>query len=136
MKEIQLTQGKVAFVDDSDFELVNQFKWHAYRELGRRWYAQRNVRLSDGRTTQSMHRFIMGLEHGDPRQVDHRDRFHTLDNRRSNLRVTVTQNQQNVGKRKDNTSGFKGVYWHETGGQGKKNPSGAFPYSRIRRTAL
>ncbi len=27
-KEIQLTQGFVALVDDEDFELVSQYKWY------------------------------------------------------------------------------------------------------------
>ena len=29
MKEIQLTQGQVAIVDDADFEWLRQWKWHA-----------------------------------------------------------------------------------------------------------
>lgn len=29
MKEIQLTQDKVALVDDDLFEYLNSFKWHA-----------------------------------------------------------------------------------------------------------
>jgi hypothetical protein len=56
-----------------------------------------------------MHREVMGLMHGDPLQVDHRDRVNTLDNRRKNLRVTHKRNQQNQGKSVANTSGFKGV---------------------------
>jgi hypothetical protein len=115
MKEIPLTKGRVAFVDDEDFERVNQFGWCAHSN-GYQWYAVRNVLLPDGRrVTERMHRFVMGLRHGDPRQVDHKDRAQTLDNRRSNLRATLNQNQQNQGKRKNNTSGFKGV--HKTRGK-------------------
>ena len=31
MKEIPLTQGKVALVDDEDFDRVNQYKWYVNR---------------------------------------------------------------------------------------------------------
>jgi len=33
MKTIQLTQGKVAIIDNEDFELLNQYKWRAMRHL-------------------------------------------------------------------------------------------------------
>lgn len=113
MKTIPLTQGKTAIVDDIDFEKVNQFKWHAYLNRNR-WYALRKVRRPDGKeTSQGMHRFILGLEHGNPHQVDHIDRVNTLDNRRENLRVTLGQNQQNIGITKGNHSGCKGVSWHK-----------------------
>jgi len=113
MKEIPLTREQVALVDNADFDRVNAFKWYAYRDCFGKWYARRNVRLTNGkRYTVSMHRFITGLERGDPRQVDHKDREATLDNRCQNLRVaTPAQNTQNRSRLKNNTSGFIGVYW-------------------------
>jgi hypothetical protein len=37
--------------------------------------------------------------------------------RRENLRVTFDQNPQNIGKRKDNSSGYKGVSFHKASGK-------------------
>jgi hypothetical protein len=109
MQTIELTQGKVAIVDDWNFEWLNQFKWYAWRNRNR-WYAARNVLLSNGkRTKHYMHRVIVG--NPTSMEIDHKDREATLDNREDNLRVTAGQNQQNVGLRNDNKSGFKGVSW-------------------------
>jgi hypothetical protein len=52
------------------------------------------------------------------REVDHIDRD-GLNNRKSNLREGAEINARNQGIRKDNTSGFKGVSWHEDGKYGK-----------------
>ena len=82
MKKIKLTQGKVAIVDDEDFEWLSQWKWYAHGN-----YAQR--------AGASMVREILGLKKGDKRQGDHKN-HDTLDNRRCNLRiVTKAQNQWN-----------------------------------------
>ncbi len=110
MKEIPLTRGYVALVDDEDYERVSQFKWYA--SVRRKTvYAQREV----GGTAQKMHRLILGLEPGDKSLVDHVD-HNGLNNCRSNIRVcTHAENQRNVEKHCDNTSGWKGVIWHKKG---------------------
>lgn len=113
MREIQLTQGKIALVDDEDFNKVKDFNWHADRRSDGRWYAKRNVNVGKASSFhQSMHRDVLGLGFGDPEEVDHiaLGTESGLDNRRSNLRVAdQNQNRQNVGLRKDSTTGFKGV---------------------------
>jgi hypothetical protein len=144
VKHIQLTQGKVAIIDDKDFKKVSQFKWCVYRSATKRFYAVRNVRLANGKQrTLYMARFITGLDFGDPREADHKDHEATLDNRRKNLRVTLGQNQQNCGLLSTNTSGVKGVHWNKElerwkatiGVKGKKIHLGYFLTRKAARAA-
>ena len=109
MRQIPLTQGKVALVDDTDYEWLNCFKWYAHQNHCT-FYAERNVSLSKNEhTVEYMHRLILGLQAGDRRQCDHRD-GNGLNNCRSNLRVcTVAQNQRHQRLHYRNTTGFKGV---------------------------
>lgn len=120
-REIPLTKGKVAIVDAADYDWLNQWKWHA--QIRRRtglWYAHRKIWIGrmEGKKHMrdvSMHRQILGLERGDPQIIDHAN-GDGLDNRRENLRFcTYTQNAQNSRIRKDNKSGYKGVYLHLPG---------------------
>jgi hypothetical protein len=107
--EVTLTQGKVALVDRADLELVAEHRWYALRNR-RTFYAQTSLPCSDGKhTTLKMHRLILpGAE-----QIDHVN-GNGLDNRRSNLRAaTSLDNKRNERKRRDNTSGFKGVHWRK-----------------------
>lgn len=103
MKEIKLTQGKVALVDDEDFENLNQCKWFAMKH-GRTFYAGRAIRVSGKRNTQSMHCLIMngkGIDH-----IDHNG----LNNQKSNLRFcTSSENSMNRRKKQNCTSIYKGV---------------------------
>ena len=105
MREIPLTQGQVALVDDEDFEELNRFKWCAsWDPCTRSFYAQRNIRLPSGKQTQQlMHRVILGLKRGDVRQGDHINHV-TRDNRRENIRIVT--NQENQHNRRD-----KGYSW-------------------------
>lgn len=118
-KQIQLTQGYCAIVDDEDFDYLNQFKWHKAAEgpsrKRRGIYAQRKIKAVGAKYRQRtilMHRIILGED--DPAiQIDHRD-GNGLNNTRSNLRrATRTQNAQNrqvcLGR-----SGYKGVFDRKT----------------------
>lgn len=108
MKQIPLTQGKFALVDDDDFERVSQFKWNACHKR-HTWYAHRSKKAKPYRYTYSMHRFIMDEPEG--LEVDHID-GNGLNNQKSNLRIaTRSQNACNRGKAAHNKSGFKGIFW-------------------------
>ncbi len=110
MKQIKLTQGTFALVDDEDFERANQHKWYV-RKDPRTWYAMRNkARQGRGvrRFTISMHRFLMDFPES---SIDHKD-GNGLNNQRLNIRLaTRTQNQGNRKLNINNTSGYKGVCW-------------------------
>lgn len=84
MKEIPLTQGKVALVDDEDYDYISQWKWCV--TTGR---AVRN-----NGTTVFMHRVIMKTPAG--MEVDHID-GNSLNNQKSNLRnCSHNNNQKNM----------------------------------------
>lgn len=109
MREIQLTKGKVAVVDDGDYEALAGYPWQAI--FVKKWYARRQE-YRDGKVVRVyMHRQIAGTPKG--LQTDHID-GDTLNNRRANLRiVTPAQNSMNRAK----TSGakispYKGVFRH------------------------
>jgi len=112
MKEIPLTQGQVALVDDEDFEFLNQWKWNADKN-GNSFYAQRNPgvkSVANGSTkTLKMHRVILDAPKG--AIIDHVD-GNGLNNQRNNLRiVSKRQNSQNY-HHVPKTSKYPGVAWY------------------------
>jgi hypothetical protein len=116
MKEIPLTQGKVALVDDEDFEYLNQFKWYAGEARGL-IYARRQLRPKDCNSKIWMHTDIMKTPKG--MVVDHKD-GDGLNNWRSNLRlVTHRQNLQNISLSKK-SSQYPGVSRCPLGKNGKR----------------
>jgi len=113
MKEIKLTQGQVALVDDEDFEYLNQFKWCAHKN-GNVFYAIKTIYVYGKRTKGKMHNIIMGIKF-----IDHVDN-NGLNNQRSNLRAcTNSENQMNATKRVKATSLYKGVYYCKKTGKWK-----------------
>ncbi len=108
---IPLTQGQNAIVDVEDFEWLSQWDWYAlWHPRTKSFYARRNDRSTGKHLNIKMHRAIMGFPEDD---VDHKSK-NTLDNRKGNLRrCTIVENNRNRRKRRDNTSGYKGVHFRK-----------------------
>jgi hypothetical protein len=103
-KQIPLTKGKFALVDDEDYESLNRYKWCITKV-----YASRGVSIKNKNHIILMHRVIVNAPPN--MQVDHIN-GDPLDNRKCNLRIcTHAQNIHNQKPRKcgNRTSGFKGV---------------------------
>jgi len=111
MKEIPLTKGMVAIVDDEDYERLSLYKWYANQD----GYAERSAYLTGGsRKHVFMHHCVLGSPK-DGMQVDHINRD-PRDNRKENLRFcTSVQNHGNSRVQRNNTSGRKGVSWFKNG---------------------
>ena len=112
VREVILTRGMVAVVDDADYESVNSFNWcAAWNNHTKTFYAMSHMNLDGKRITVRMHRLILGIDN--PKiQGDHRN-GDTLDNRRDNLRIASnSENGCNRKRRTDNSSGFKGVRFY------------------------
>lgn len=105
MREIKLTRGKVALVDDEDYEELNQYKWYALKQ-GNRFYAKRHIRNHQI----SMHHQVFGKP---PLGfvTDHID-DNGLNNQKDNLRFVT--NRENLQYKNINKSSFyPGVYWEK-----------------------
>jgi hypothetical protein len=107
MREVPLTKGYTAVVDDKDFAIVSQHKWQAC-VTPRIVYAYRSVRKDGKHGKLYLHRFLLKVE--DPKvEVDHRD-HDGLNCQRYNLRTgTKADNQHNRRMRNASVSGYKGV---------------------------
>lgn len=112
MREIPLVgqraRGRVALVDDEDFNLVFGYQWYASESSTGRVYAVTNLKLADGQLLRSygMHTLITRYE-----LTDHRD-GNSLNNQRYNLRpATISQNRMNSRAHTGSRTGFKGVNW-------------------------
>lgn len=115
MKEIPLTRGYIALVDDEDYDRAMQYNWRATTSIEARRvyiYACRWKPIGKGkRVIEYLQKFILNTPH----LIDHVNRD-GLDNRKSNLRLaTFGQNNQNMIKKqhKKNSSQYKGVGFHK-----------------------
>lgn len=104
MKEIPLTQGYIALVDDEDFEHLSKFKWGITISKNH-VYAQRQIE------PRLMHRLLMNAPKGV--LIDHKD-TNSLNNQKHNLRfANKFQNGQNRPANYSSLIGYKGVTWNK-----------------------
>ena len=110
MREIPLTQGKYALVDDEDYGRLKGYKWFARKDKNAFYASRKSPRVNGRQTMIQMHHEVIGQPQKGF-ETDHRDN-NGLNNQRSNLRhVTRRQNQQN---RKYGSSKYPGVSWIKT----------------------
>lgn len=110
VKEIPLTNGLTAQVDDRDYEpLMCLAPWYAVKCSGK-WYAARRINARRGLMRLYMHQAILGSCCVRGVVVDHVD-GNGLNNQRTNIRrATPAQNSANKRKQQNGgTSRFKGV---------------------------
>ena len=109
MKLIKLTKGNFAKVDDEDFELLSESKWHTQTGATKKPYAACGVSVRGKPRTILMHRVIMNAPMD--KHVEHID-GDGFNNQKSNLRLcTRSQNLANQKLHTNNKSGIKGVCW-------------------------
>jgi len=112
-KEVPLSQGQVALVDDDDYKWLNKHKWHALWAPSIRGFYARRAQWDKKRKQYhfiSMARVIMRARLG--QQVDHISGG-TLDNRKANLRLcTAAENSYNQKPVLGGSSRYKGVTWN------------------------
>lgn len=105
----QIGKNLTVLIDSEDYERVSKFKWYPVENGSGQIYAYTKIIDNDTkrRKTILLHRFIMCPSIN--KLIDHKN-HKTLDNRKSNLRICNTsQNNANGKKHKDNTHGFKGI---------------------------
>ena len=110
MKLIKLACGKLAKIDDIDYDIISKYKWSLVSGKYARAVVYDIGRGENGKLKQriiKMHRLITGAKQEDV--VDHIN-GDGLDNRRSNIRICDrTQNQGNRYVQKNSKSQIKGV---------------------------
>lgn len=108
MRQIPLTKGHFALVDDADYFLVSQFKWTYDKG-----YAVRKITLSPKKyKVIYLHRFLTNAQPG--QLVDHAD-GNKLNHCRANLRIcdgSLNNANRRVIKKfnRNSTSQYRGVY--------------------------
>ena len=100
--------GEEFYFDKEDFEIVSQYCWSVDKSNG---YIKTIDNINNTGKLY-LHRLVMKCKKNDGITIDHINRS-KIDCRKNNLRtVTRSQNNMNMILRRDNTSGYKGVFYN------------------------
>lgn len=108
MKPVQIREHTV-YVDDEDYERISTMSWHPKKNKNDIYFEHSFwcKELNRPRTI-SLQRVIMGCAFGDGKCVDHIN-GDTLNNCKSNLRITDANGNAKNQRVRKNKSGYKGV---------------------------
>jgi len=113
MREINLTKGYKAIVDDNDFKTLDKFKWLIRIVRGRKYACRLHYYSNERRKWLMMHRVILHVEPNI--MVVHRN-DNTLDNRKENLTIGSRSHCRSfLSKSRSNKNGYRGVSPREHG---------------------
>lgn len=103
-----------AKVDDDLYDWLNQWKWYAkLNTTTGKYYAARTLNGHNGATNKTLRMHNQILIPAPGCVIDHAD-TDTLNDQRDNLRqATKSNNGYNQLIRRNNTTGLKGISWHE-----------------------
>ena len=107
MRTIPLTQGKVALVDDEDYEELSKYRWCVTKKQ-HTCYAYRQIGKAPHRKIVQMHRHIIDPP---PGVLSDHINHDGLDNRRTNLRICSRAENGWDSRIRGGTSIYKGVSW-------------------------
>ena len=111
-----MTYGNFTYkIDLEDYERCSCLHWNIKHASGKYSYKYYGYTMINKKPI-LLHRFIMGVTKRED-VIDHinKDGATEQDNRKYNLRIcTLRQNLCNIDKRRNNTSGYKGVTWNKT----------------------
>lgn len=110
MREMILTKGKVAIVDDEDYDNLLNYHWHASPGHRNTFYARRGEWDSKEKKMKTIRMNRQILNYYGPDVIDHID-GNPLNNQKSNLRVVTSRTNSN-NRHHETSSGLRGISWH------------------------
>lgn len=99
-------------IDDEDWDKIKEYKWNIhYMKSTGKYYARTHSFKGHKIKEIQLQRLLINAPFD--KEVDHKDN-NPKNNKKENLRLcSRSENQMNRGKNKNNTSGYKGVFWHK-----------------------